>query len=53
MSAMIGMLEWCAECECGIRVTDVHEEQIGYEEQARAVLVFDLACGHEIVSEED
>jgi hypothetical protein len=45
-----GEREICPE-GCGIQLVDeVHDEQIGYEEQARPVVVTRLACTHEIVT---
>lgn len=45
-----GEREICPE-GCGVQLIDeVHDEQIGYEEQARPVVVTRLACTHEIVT---
>jgi hypothetical protein len=46
-----GEREICPE-GCGVQLVDeVHDEQIGFEERARPVIVTRLACEHEIVVE--
>ncbi len=39
----------CRDCHTVQRVLEEHDEEIGYEEQARPVVVLNLGCGHEVV----
>lgn len=39
----------CAECGDFTEVVEEFDDQIGFEEQARPVVVTVLACGHEVV----
>lgn len=38
----------CPTCGQWADVEEEHEEQVGYEEQARPIWVIDLSCGHSI-----
>jgi hypothetical protein len=38
---------WCEKCGTAVPVVDESEEQIGFEEQAREVIVTHLDCGHD------
>lgn len=44
-----GNREWCQECGAKVPVGEVFDEQLGFEEQAREVVVTRLVCGHELV----
>lgn len=39
----------CSECNAPEVIVEKFDDQIGFEEQARPVVVTVLACGHEIV----